>query len=166
MKKILFAVSCLLLCAAAQAAGVEGLWQTIDEDGSPKSVVSVYEKDGKIYGRIVFTYEKMEDGSVKKAPASKAAVNVDGAPSYEGLLIIWNLQEKKGEYSGGNIMDPASGTTYKANMKLDEGKLKVRGYVGISLAGRTQTWVPYTEKITVPDFKTMDIVIPHKAKKK
>jgi uncharacterized protein (DUF2147 family) len=53
------------------------------------------------------------------------------------------LKKDGGEYTGGQILDPANGKTYKSKMSLAEGgkKLDVRGYVGAPLFGRTQTWV-------------------------
>jgi len=58
-----------------------------------------------------------------------------------GLVIIENLTEDGDEFNGGTIMDPENGKTYKCYIELlDDGKLKVRGYLGISLLGRTQYW--------------------------
>ena len=60
-----------------------------------------------------------------------------------GLMILWSLKKNGDEYAGGEILDPASGKVYKSKMRLIEGgkKLDVRGYVGVPMFGRTQTWL-------------------------
>jgi uncharacterized protein (DUF2147 family) len=59
-----------------------------------------------------------------------------------GMTIVKGLKEKNGSYQGGEILDPDNGKTYKCKMKLDEtgNKLEVRGFIGVSLFGRSQTW--------------------------
>ncbi|MEF9942731.1 MAG: DUF2147 domain-containing protein, partial [Burkholderiaceae bacterium] len=60
-----------------------------------------------------------------------------------GMTILWGLKNEGDEWTGGEILDPKNGKTYKAKAKLVDGgkKLEVRGFLGISLFGRTQTWV-------------------------
>ena len=60
-----------------------------------------------------------------------------------GMEILRNMKPDGDEWTGGEILDPETGKTYKAKMKLaDDGKnLVVRGYIGFSLFGRSQTWV-------------------------
>jgi uncharacterized protein (DUF2147 family) len=59
-----------------------------------------------------------------------------------GLNILWGLKDQgNGEWDGGSILDPKTGKIYKAKMTLKGDKLYVRGYIGVSLLGRTQTWV-------------------------
>ena len=59
-----------------------------------------------------------------------------------GMTIIKSIKEKNGSYEGGTILDPENGKVYKCKMKLDEAgnKLEVRGFIGVSLFGRSQTW--------------------------
>jgi uncharacterized protein (DUF2147 family) len=59
------------------------------------------------------------------------------------MTILWGLTKQGDEYQGGEILDPENGKVYRAKMKLDGdgGKLGVRGFIGFSLFGRTQTWV-------------------------
>ena len=56
--------------------------------------------------------------------------------------ILWGLRKQGDEYTGGEILDPFSGNIYRAKLSLLENGtvLKVRGYVGVSLFGRTQIW--------------------------
>ncbi len=60
-----------------------------------------------------------------------------------GLMILRNMTLTDGEYSGGDILDPDTGKVYRCKFRLADGgaKLVVRGFLGISLLGRTQTWV-------------------------
>ena len=113
MKKITFLFAALLMSAFSYAQ-IEGKWKTIDDEtGKPKSIVEIFKKsDGKYYGKIVL-----------------------------GLEIIRGLKSEGGEFTGGNITDPKNGKTYKCTVKTDGAdKLNVRGYVGFSLIGRSQTW--------------------------
>ena len=61
----------------------------------------------------------------------------------KGLTIIWNLKQDGDEWSGGQILDPKSGKVYRCKLKLadDGNKLIVRGFLGISLLGRSQEWI-------------------------
>ena len=57
------------------------------------------------------------------------------------MEIIWDMKRKGEQWAGGKIMDPENGKSYKCKMKVTEdGTLKVRGFIGIFLIGRTQTW--------------------------
>ena len=58
------------------------------------------------------------------------------------MTILWDLKKDGDEWNGGHIMDPKNGKTYKCKVKLADGgkKLDVRGFIGFSLLGRTQTW--------------------------
>ena len=59
-----------------------------------------------------------------------------------GMTIVKGIKKKGDNYEGGEILDPDNGKTYKCKMKLDStgNKLEVRGYIGVSLFGRSQTW--------------------------
>lgn len=119
------------LFAAPNRTSVIGLWKTIDDaTGEAKSLVSVYEQDGKVFGRVV---EVLTD------PTARA--KIAGSPLIEGLVIITDLKPGKGgKYEGGKVLDPKSGRTYNCQMWLENGKLIMRGsLLGI---GRKQTWLP------------------------
>ena len=132
----------ILLTFSAQAQdGVLGQWKTIDdESGKAKSVVEIT-KLGEIYhGKIVRLIEPDEANPVcKLCEGDKANQPV------EGLEIIWDIKEVKPnqEWGGGKILDPKNGKTYKCRLRLkDSGqKLEVRGFIGFSLIGRSQTWL-------------------------
>ena len=115
---------------------IVGKWKTVDDEtGQDKSIVEVFKKsDGKYYGKILELLQKPEnDKCVKCKDALKDKPLI-------GLEIINGLTKKDREYSGGTITDPKSGKTYKCTITRAGDKLKVRGYVGFSLIGRTQTW--------------------------
>jgi uncharacterized protein (DUF2147 family) len=60
-----------------------------------------------------------------------------------GLDIIRGLHQDGEQWSGGEILDPENGATYRCSIRVEDGgrKLVVRGYVGFSLLGRSQTWL-------------------------
>lgn len=121
----------------AQSQTVIGKWKTIDDEtGKAKSIVEIYEKSGKIYGKVI---DILEEENKKKV-----CVNCSGDDKDKpilGLIIVKGLTKKGSEYAGGEILDPKSGKLYKCFITLEtKDKLKVRGYIGISLLGRTQYW--------------------------
>lgn len=139
MKKIILTL--LLVCTAlfsAEAQSVTGLWKTIDDNsGKVKSIVEIYEKDGKIYGKVK---EILDPDAPKDAVCQNCPGDDDGKPII-GLTFIKGLKKDGDEYNDGKILDPESGELYKCYIKLeDEDTLKVRGYIGFALLGRTQYW--------------------------
>jgi uncharacterized protein (DUF2147 family) len=120
-----------------QSQTVLGKWKTIDDEtGQPKSIVEIYEKSGKIYGKIV----EILNPEKRKSVCSKCSGENKNAPIL-GLIIIKDLVKDGDEYNSGKILDPLKGEEYKCLIALDgKDKLKVRGFVGVSLFGRTQYW--------------------------
>ena len=121
----------------AQSNSVIGKWKTIDDEtGKPKSIVEIYEKSGKIYGKVVDILD-----AEKKKNLCTSCPGEDKNKPVMGLVIIKGLSKDGNEYNAGKILDPVTGKTYKCFLALDgSDKLKVRGYIGLSLFGRTQTW--------------------------
>ncbi len=121
----------------AQAQTVTGKWKTIDDEtGEPKSIVEIYEKNGKIYGKVI----EILNPAKKDAKCTNCKGDEKDKPIL-GLVIIKGLSKDGSEWNGGQILDPNKGKSYKCTISLDgKDKLNVRGYVGISLLGRTQTW--------------------------
>jgi len=130
----LLAFMCLTLMINAQS--LVGTWKTIDdESGEPKSHISIYEENGKFYGKIIKLLPAATGTVCTHCPGDKK-----GQP-IEGMVVLWDLKAYKDYWSYGQIMDPATGKVYKASVWVDgNDKLSVRGYVGFSLLGRTQTW--------------------------
>lgn len=127
----------ILFFQIAQSQSVLGKWKTIDDEtGKEKGIVEIYEKDGKIYGRIIEILEV--EHRYKKCILCQGA---DKDKPIMGLIFIKGLTKDGEEYTGGKILDPKNGKLYKCYINLiGNDKLKVRGYIGISLFGRTQYW--------------------------
>lgn len=116
-----------------------GLWKTIDDKtGKPRSLIRISEHNGE-YSAVVEkglletdTGEKVCDKCTDERKGQKII----------GMTIAKGLKQNGSKYDGGEILDPDNGKIYKCKMTLDESgnKLEVRGYIGISLIGRSQTW--------------------------
>ncbi len=121
----------------SQAQSAVGKWKTIDDEtGEAKSIVEIYEKNGKIYGKVIDILNP-----AKKNAVCKECKGADKNKPILGLVILKDLAKDGNEWSGGQILDPNKGKLYKCTVTMDgKDKLNVRGYVGISLIGRTQTW--------------------------
>jgi uncharacterized protein (DUF2147 family) len=123
---------------AAESASPVGVWKTFDDKtGKARAIVRIYEQDGKLFGRIEQSF----------TPGSEHRVCVPCTDERKnqpiiGLVIIRNIKPDGGEYSGGDILDPDSGSVYRCKMHLEQNgaRLILRGYIGISLLGRSQTW--------------------------
>jgi uncharacterized protein (DUF2147 family) len=116
---------------------VVGKWKTIDDEtGQEKSIIEIYEKDGKIYGKVI----EILDIEHKKSVCSNCS-GTDKDKPILGMTVIKGLKKDEDEYNSGKILDPKNGKLYKCYITLEnKDKLKVRGYIGISLFGRTQYW--------------------------
>ena len=118
-----------------------GLWRTIDDKtGKEKSLVRIVEANGELRAII----EKLF-----REPHEEATPNCDKCPGERknkpvvGMMIMTGLKKSGSEYDGGEILDPANGKIYRVKMWIAEGgkKLNVRGFIGVSMLGRTQIWL-------------------------
>jgi uncharacterized protein (DUF2147 family) len=135
----------LLLASVAGLAFAEGtspvgLWKTIDDEtGKEKSYVRISESNGQLVGKI----EKLINPKDADPKCDKCTDERKDQPVV-GLTIIRNVK-KDGEelWDGGDILDPNNGKVYKVRLKPEDNgkKLNVRGYIGMPMLGRTQTWV-------------------------
>jgi uncharacterized protein (DUF2147 family) len=134
----------------ANGEQIIGSWLTPDD----KSVVEIYQQDGQYFGKFVSLKEPLY--AVGHADGLEGQVKVDrnnpDVAQHEqpiiGLVML-NGMKYAGENNGkhkwadGTIYDPGNGKAYKCTIKLnDDGTLDLRGYIGISLFGRTQVWRP------------------------
>lgn len=125
---------------AAESSPV-GLWKTIDDNsGQPRGLVRIREVNGHLEGIVEKGFPKPGENQPPKCD------KCDGARRNQpilGMTILWGLTKQGDEYQGGEILDPESGKIYRAKMKLiDNGKkLEVRGFIGVSLLGRSQIWL-------------------------
>lgn len=125
------------ICAFAQS-DVTGKWKTIDDEtGKEKSIVDIYEKDGKIYGKITKLFrgpDEEQDPICDECPGDRKNEKIIGMEIIRGME--WDAGDE--EYDEGEIMDPEDGKTYDCVIWREGDELKVRGYVAFFY--RTQTW--------------------------
>ena len=117
-----------------------GLWEQVDENSNkPESWFKITERNGMYEGNLVKIFFK--PGEDENWVCSKCEGSEKGAPVL-GLTLIKGMKRNGMSYEEGTIMDPRDGSVYRALMKLspDGQKLEVRGYLGISLFGRSQVW--------------------------
>jgi len=132
-------VSCLLASGIVFAADSPvGTWKTVDDKtGKVKSEVQIYEQGGKLFGKIISLTDP-NDKQGKPRICSECKGDDKDKPIV-GLVILKDLSPSKDRYKGGTILDPEDGKVYKAEIWVEDGKLKVRGY--LSLFYKTQTWI-------------------------
>ena len=139
MKFSLFLSVLLYAGLAFASTPVTGLWTTVDDEtNTPKSVVYVYDYQGKIYGRVVKLF---------KNPQTRIA-GLKNPPLIVGSDIIWDMKEDGDTFNGGMIMDPKKGKTYRCEMWIDKENLIVRGKIGPF--GRNQTWIKNSDASLIP----------------
>ncbi len=142
----LLLLSLFYVVALKAQKDIVGKWKTIDDKThKPKSVVYIYKAhNGKYFGRIVKLFPAPGEDPNPKCDKCRGAKH--NKPIL-GMVILTNL-EKVGPnlWDNGRILDPESGNVYSVKMWLENGKLHVRGYIGFSLLGRSQVWLPYHGK--------------------
>jgi len=124
---------------AAAAPSPIGIWKTIDDDThEAKALVEIGEHDGVLSGRIVKLFRKPGEDP---APACAKCKGERHDQPVLGMTILWNMHRDDDVWDGGEILDPKEGKTYRCKLRLAaDGTLEVRGFIGISLLGRTQVW--------------------------
>jgi uncharacterized protein (DUF2147 family) len=118
-----------------------GLWKTVDDQtGKPKSLIRITEDNDVLNG----TVEKLFRGpGEEQNPVCDKCEGARKAQPIAGMTILSGMKKGDGrEYRDGQILDPANGKVYKSRMTLsgDGKKLDVRGYIGMPMLGRSQTW--------------------------
>ncbi|WP_448520600.1 DUF2147 domain-containing protein [Rhodoflexus sp.] len=125
-----------LLANICTAQDIVGKWKTIDdEDGKPRSIVEIYKQGDKYFGKITEIYYR--PGEVADPVCDKCTDDRKNKKVI-GMVIIRNLEKKGNEFKGGDILDPNNGKIYDCKLWVDNGVLKVRGY--IAFLYRTQSW--------------------------
>jgi len=136
MKKIIFSLVAVFFGVLSYAQ-IEGKWKTIDDEtGKPKSIVEIFKKsDGKYYGKVIQLLIKPADPNCSGCKDDRKDKPI------LGMEVIRGLSKDGSEFTKGTITDPKNGKTYKCTIKKEgEDKLNVRGYIGFSALGRSQTW--------------------------
>lgn len=138
---LLAAVLALGVPAAIAQSTPIGLWKTIDDETKQeRSTVRITEAGGRLSGRI----EKLIDPKDANAVCEKCTDERKGQPivGLEILRGVTHDAKDAGLWSGGEILDPGNGSSYRVRLKPIEGgrRLEVRGYIGMPMLGRTQIW--------------------------
>lgn len=122
-----------------------GYWQTIDDvSGKPKSILQIWETPNKVLSaRILKIYPRPGYDQNELCTACQGEKQNQ---RIVGMVIMNGLQQSRenpSEWANGEILDPKNGKTYHCKLELKEygQKLSVRGYIGLPLFGRSQTWV-------------------------
>ncbi len=136
MKNIIIPTLFILCLNIVSAQSILGKWKTVDDQtGKEKSIVEIYEVNGRLYGKII----KLINPKRKNPLCNKCKGDNKGKPIL-GMLIIDGLTKSDEGYEGGTILNPTSGKVYKCRLKLEsKNKLRVRGY--LSLFYKTQYWI-------------------------
>jgi uncharacterized protein (DUF2147 family) len=140
--KSLFVATALIVASnlAAAAGSPVGTWRSIDDKTKQeRSIIRITEENGELKGVVEKIFDQPGDdpahlcNECKDERKNKPIV---------GMTILWGLKKDGDAWAGGEILDPKNGKTYRCKMMLSEGgkSLNVRGFIGISLIGRTQTW--------------------------
>lgn len=141
--KLTLTLTGILLCNFLIGQSIVGKWKTIDDNsGKPRSVVEIYERDGKVFGKVVKTFpEPGEDPD----PICDECEGEKNGQKIIGMEIITDMKydKKNDQYEKGEILDPENGNVYDCKLWIEDGNLKVRGY--LLFFYRTQTWLPYSE---------------------
>ena len=116
-----------------------GKWKTVDDEtGETKSVVEIFKKGNKVFGKIVEIINKeRQDVVCDKCDEDDPRKD----QRILGMEIIKDLEKDGDEWDSGTILDPQNGKVYKCKIWVENKKLIVRGYIGFSWIGRSQTWL-------------------------
>ncbi len=143
-RNIIYLLICLIGLLAVQTVAAQtsviGKWKTIDDEtGEEKSIVEIYEKNGKVYGKII---KLLQVGPNEPPPVCDKCPDDDTRKDKKilGMEIMRDMKKDGKEYSGGTILKPDTGKIYKCKIWVENNKLMVRGYIGFLY--RTQTWEP------------------------
>ncbi|USX16567.1 DUF2147 domain-containing protein [Oxalobacteraceae bacterium OTU3CAMAD1] len=125
----------------AQTASPAGLWKNIDDvSGKPRALIRITETNGTLEGKI----EKVFPGPTESQnPKCEKCEGANKDAPIVGLVILSGLKKDGDAYADGQILDPDNGKLYSSKVQLADGgkKLNVRGYIGVPMLGRSQTWV-------------------------
>ncbi|MDQ6765010.1 MAG: DUF2147 domain-containing protein [Verrucomicrobiota bacterium] len=146
MTKLPSLIAALLILSVAQMSAAAsdspaGIWKSIDDEtGHPKSIIQISEQQG---GELTAKVVRILESDRGPHPVCSACRGDRKDKPIEGMTIMWGVRKNGNVWDGGRILDPQIGKTYSVKLALtDSGrKLDVHGYLGISLLGRSQTWV-------------------------
>ena len=146
MKKMKLALLTGLVLSTSSlfaADDIAGTWRSIDDKtGFSKALIEIKKSDNGVYqGKIIKILPR--PGYTPKTHCQDCPAPYKGAPIL-GLTLLDGMKQKNAtEYEGGTILDPLSGKIYKSKIKVSNNgkRLRMRGYVGVEVFGRSQTWI-------------------------
>ena len=137
MRNLFLILFFLTISFSGNSQTIFGKWNSKNDDtGKIDSVVEVYEKEGKAFAKII---------DIKNPDRKTAVCDLCEGENKDkpilGLNILTGLEKDGDEWSGGTILDPRNGKVYKSYIELVKpNKLKIRGYIGLSIFGKTTYW--------------------------
>ena len=133
---IMLTVISISLAAKAQTDQIEGLWYNDIKSGK---ILITRAPNGKFYGKVVWLKEPLKNGKPKVDELNEDE-KLRSRPRL-GLPVLMDfVKDGDNKYTDGKIYDPLNGKTYSCKMTYKGKELDIRGYIGISLFGRTTTW--------------------------
>jgi uncharacterized protein (DUF2147 family) len=116
---------------------IVGSWKTGDGTG----IIQIFKNGDKYQGKITWLKEPTDENGKPKTDKNHPDEKNHARPVL-GLVNMWGFKHNgEKEWTGGKIYDPQSGKTYSCKITLENANtLKLRGYIGVSLLGRTDTW--------------------------
>ena len=145
MNPLFSAIAATALLMTPAASGQErdavGLWRTFnDSTGQAEGLVRITDAGGELRGDVVKVFSPP---APSPEPLCEECSGELRNKPIVGMTILRGLRWDGEQYAGGEILDPDSGTVYRCRVRVVEGgtKLEVRGFIGVSLFGRTQTWL-------------------------
>ena len=141
----LLAAALASFAACAAEATPVGLWKNIDDaTGKPKALIRISENHGALEGRIEKLFLAPQDDP---QPRCTKCTGTRKDQPIIGMVMMSGLKKQGAEYTGGEILDPANGKVYRSKLRLAAGgrQLEVRGYIGVPMLGRSQTWIREAE---------------------
>jgi uncharacterized protein (DUF2147 family) len=120
------------------ADGVIGTWWTAGKE----STVEIYKAANEYQGKITWLKIPLDEkGNIKTDPKNPKA-ELRNRKRLGMIILVDLVKTGQNEWSKGTIYDPKSGNTYKCTIKMkDNNTLLLRGFIGVSLLGRTETWL-------------------------
>lgn len=124
------------LSHAVSAQSVIGKWYSVDPDDQKETIIELYLKEGKLFGKVVALLQD-ED---KNKTCNKCPGEFKGKPLL-GMEILQGFSFENNIWTKGVILVPKTGREYKCNISIDDKqRLVIRGYIGFSLFGRSTYW--------------------------
>lgn len=146
MKRKIILISLTLLMALtislSAASPIIGLWKNVDDkSGELRALINIYSSNGKIYGKIIASYENGVITETMNSPVHKS-MNLPGTPFINGLDIIYDMTDGGNKWKG-SICDPEPGKFYDCDIWWDTKKnvLVVQGKLRRTILGRKQFWL-------------------------